>query len=312
MAASASVPLFRSTRTSTRCNWRFSATAVTVPTETPLYSSTVLPASTPEPSANSIVISGPWSYRPRTTIQAPIATAMIGTTHTRGRRAAARETLGASQGGHDGTGAAPGGSGVRHRTRGSKTLVASTVRTTAAAKAAMPLRGSTVVSAPNLHQAGEEADQEHVEHRPAPDEIEGEIDPGQAAGVRPGARARRQQQPAQAGQLERGDEHAGQEHDQSDRPKSLAPKFDDAGENRVGAADAGHPGVEDRQHVGRHEHRGRGQRERGGVGRGSRTQRRQEQLHGGEGRERANPEIPAADPNSKLRQASREAKVAAQ
>src|ERR1039457_1834995 len=43
----------------------FSSTFSTLPAETPLYSSVVFRASTPEPSAKSIVISGPRLYNSR-------------------------------------------------------------------------------------------------------------------------------------------------------------------------------------------------------------------------------------------------------
>ena len=66
---------------------------MTVPAATPSYSKMVRPASRPEPSANSIVISGPRlcsSWKP---MKRPMAAAMIGTTQMR-ENAGAREIFG--------------------------------------------------------------------------------------------------------------------------------------------------------------------------------------------------------------------------
>ena len=120
-----------------------------------------------------------------------------------------------------------------HSSRSSNDCAASMVSTTTAANANAPGRTCTGGQGLNLHEARQQRQREHVEHRPAADELHDAEQPAALPGMAHAAAPDGEQDLAERDQLEQRHHDAREKNEQRDGPGSLMRERDDAAHDGV-------------------------------------------------------------------------------
>src|SRR5215472_5272208 len=229
-----------------------SSTLVTWPIFTSLYLTSVFPASIPSATLNMMVMVGPSVRMRSTAIPTAITAARMGMIHTIEMRELFFETTVAcasSSRSPSAMFALPGRAGIpdetgveRHRRqhgqddhRGEED------------HARAGLHGHERLQ---LHEGHGERIDEHVEHRPAPDDLDQPIQPGPVAVASGNPALDRDEEIGEGHQLAERDHHARHQHGEGQRPRSGGVEEHHAAHDGVGIGRAQRGGGEHGQHVG--------------------------------------------------------------
>src|SRR5215467_814138 len=208
--------------TSTPSESLASSTLVTWPIFTSLYLTSVLPASIPSATLNMMVMVGP-SVRIRSTaIPTAITAARMGMIHTMEIRERLRDTTVACASPSRSPSAIfalPGRAGIPDETgvEGHRRQHGQDDHRGEEDHARTGLHGHERLQ---LHECDGEGVDEHVEHRPAPDDLDQPVQPGPVPVVPWNAALHRDEEIGEGHQLAERDHHARHQHGEGERPRS--------------------------------------------------------------------------------------------
>src|SRR5215467_12532079 len=225
-----------------------SSTLVTWPIFTSLYLTSVFPASIPSATFKRMVMVGP-SVRIRSTA---ITAARMGMIHTMEIRELFFETTVAcatSSRSPSAMIALPGRAGIPDETgvKGHRRQHGQDDHGGKEDHARTGLHGHERLQ---LHERHREGVDEHVEHRPATDDLDQPIQPGSVAVASRDAPLHRDEEIGEGHQLAEGDHHARHQHGEGQRPRSRIVEEHHAAHDGVGVGRAQRSGGEHGQHVG--------------------------------------------------------------
>src|SRR5262249_37613939 len=241
-----------------------SSTLVTWPIFTSLYLTSVFPASIPSPTLNIMVMVGPSVRMRSTAIPTAITAARMGMIHTIEMRELFFETTVACAPSSRSPSAMfallrragiPDETGVEgHRRQHGQDDHRGEENHTRAG-----LHGHERLQ---LHERHGERIDEHVEHRPASDDLDQAIEPGPVAVASRDPALDCDEEVGEGHQLPKGNHHARYEHGEGERPRARGVEEHHAAHDGVGVGRAQRGGGEHGQHVGGDVADGRGDHER--------------------------------------------------